>query len=385
MHGSSRLILGHFFVVVVSAVWICTSYISSFLVGGGDSHGVIHPFLLTWLATSLFTLYLPIMQISNLMLGSKSKNHPTSRRQQANTDLPMNAALWSMPLWFLAQLAFNMSLARTSVTSNTIISSTSSLFTYFLAMLFLKEPFSIIKLLAIFATIAGTALVTLSDAEVDPGAKANQSVLGDMLVVLSAAFYGAYTVLMRVKMGSGEESERLVPYFFGYVGLFCTIFLAPVVVLFLSTGQMSLATVSGSTWLVILLEGLLDYVLSDYLWARAVIILGPTVATIGMSIQIPMAAALDFILGRAKWLGSTKTLLMTIGGTTLILAGFCVINLPATMIEKKDKKRMANEEGGHLRAEGSEREHEALLGGLEGGSEAGEVELSTSQTPSEIE
>ena len=299
----------------------------------------------------------------------------------------MSAALWSMPLWFLAQLAFNMSLARTSVTSNTIISSTSSLFTYFLAMLFLNEPFSIVKLIAIFMTISGTALVTLSDAQVDPGAAAgaNRSVLGDLLVVLSAAFYGAYTVLMRVKMGSGEESEHLVPYFFGYVGLFSTVFLAPVVVLLLSTGQMSISNVSRSTWLVILLEGLLDYVLSDYLWARAVMILGPTIATLGMSIQIPLAAAVDFVLGQAKWLASTKTLLMTLGGTSLILAGFCIINLPESSFQKKDKRRDLTGEDSRSRIDGSEREQEALLGGLEGGSDAGEVQLSTSQTPSEIE
>ena len=185
-------------------------------------------------------------------------------------------------------------------------------------------------------------------------------------------------------MGSGEESERLVPYFFGYVGLFSTVFLAPVVVLLLSTGQMSISNVSRSTWVVILLEGLLDYVLSDYLWARAVMILGPTIATLGMSIQIPMAAAVDFVLGRAKWLGSTKTLLMTLGGTSLILAGFCIINLPASSFQKKDKRRDLTSDS-RSRIDGSEREQEALLGGLEGGSEAGEVELSTSQTPSEIE
>ena len=227
--------------------------------------------------------------------------------------------------------------------------------------------------------------MTLSDSEVDPGAGAgsNRSVLGDLLVVLSAAFYGAYTVLMRVRMGSGEESERLVPYFFGYVGLFSTIFLAPVVVLLLSTGQMSLSNVSRSTWLVILLEGLLDYVLSDYLWARAVMILGPTVATLGMSIQIPMAAAVDFVLGRAKWMRSTETLLMTLGGTALILSGFCVINLPDLSLEKRENRRdpIWDESRSHTDA----REHEALLGGLEGGSDTGEVELSTSQTPSERE
>ena len=107
-------------------------------------------------------------------------------------------------------------------------------------------------------------------------------------------------------------------------------------------------------------------------------ILGPTVATLGMSIQIPMAAGVDFILGRAKWLGSRKTTLMTLLGTFLILGGFCVINIPASASHKKDKKSSMRDID-----ESEPRENEALLSG---GIEASEVEMScSSKAPSEIE
>ncbi len=100
----------------------------------------------------------------------------------------------------------------------------------------------------------------------------------------------------------GEEAEDQVALFFGYLGLFNTVLLAPVVVLLLSMGVFSLSTIPREVYLVIILEGLLDYVLSDYLWARAVMILGPTVATLGLSVQIPMAAAADLAFGNAKWI-----------------------------------------------------------------------------------
>ncbi len=45
------------------------------------------------------------------------------------------------PLWYVAQLTFNLSLAHTSVTSNTVISSTSSLFTFLISMWLLSEAF----------------------------------------------------------------------------------------------------------------------------------------------------------------------------------------------------------------------------------------------------
>lgn len=59
------------------------------------------------------------------------------------------------PLWFAAQFTFNMSLAATSVTSNTILSSTSSLFTFGLSVLLLGEAFTLGKLVSIVACMAG--------------------------------------------------------------------------------------------------------------------------------------------------------------------------------------------------------------------------------------
>jgi solute carrier family 35 protein F5 len=61
-------------------------------------------------------------------------------------------------LWFVAQVLFNQSLKLTSVTSNTILSSTSSLFTFALSMIFLREPYSVAKLLSIAACIGGEAV-----------------------------------------------------------------------------------------------------------------------------------------------------------------------------------------------------------------------------------
>jgi drug/metabolite transporter (DMT)-like permease len=74
------------------------------------------------------------------------------------------------PLSFLAQYTFNISLALTNITSNTILSSTSSLFTFGLSVLLLHERFTARKLMCILACIAGTALVTLSDVEGTPAA-----------------------------------------------------------------------------------------------------------------------------------------------------------------------------------------------------------------------
>ena len=71
----------------------------------------------------------------------------------------------------------------------------------------------------------------------------------------------------------------------------------------------------------LVLSGLCDNVLSDYLWARSVLLTSPTVATIGMSITIPLAMASDAILNGARPDGTAIT------GALLVLLGFCMVNI----------------------------------------------------------
>jgi drug/metabolite transporter (DMT)-like permease len=71
----------------------------------------------------------------------------------------------------------------------------------------------------------------------------------------------------------------------------------------------------------------MDYVVADYAWARAVLLLGPTVATLGTSIQVPLATAADVVLGHPHWLDSWRAVGLTAAGTTLILGGVAGINL----------------------------------------------------------
>lgn len=69
--------------------------------------------------------------------------------------------------------------------------------------------------------------------------------------------------------------------------------------------------------------GLLDNVLSDYLWAKAVLLTTPTAATAGLNIQIPIAAVVDSLRGKIP---SPLSIL----GAAAVLVGFFGINEPAT-------------------------------------------------------
>ena len=79
------------------------------------------------------------------------------------------AALGIAPLWFAAQLAFNYSLLYTSVTSNSILSTSSAIFTFGLSVYLVNERYSKERVLAILVYMLGSALVTLADSAREAG------------------------------------------------------------------------------------------------------------------------------------------------------------------------------------------------------------------------
>ncbi len=54
---------------------------------------------------------------------------------------------------------------------------------------------------------------------------------------------------------------------------------------------------------------------------------GPTIATLGLSLQVPLAVALDVIFGSPAYMRSVLPAVLTAGGAVLVLGGFCGITL----------------------------------------------------------
>ncbi|CAM6084248.1 unnamed protein product [Calypogeia fissa] len=225
------------------------------------------------------------------------------------------------PFWFLAQFTFNLSLKYTTVTSNTILSTTSSMFTFLVSLQFLGERFTWTKLASVTLCMAGTIIVSLGDSRKGSDEKASRPLIGDIICLLSAMFYATYTALIRVKIPDedderGQVSTALV---FGYLGFFNALLLEPVGLLLNFTGIVSFPRLTPYQLGLIVGKGLFDNVLSDYLWARAVLLTTPTAATAGLTIQVPIAAVVDTIRGVIP----SK---MNVVGAVAVLIGFFGIN-----------------------------------------------------------
>ncbi|GAQ88047.1 hypothetical protein KFL_003960080 [Klebsormidium nitens] len=237
------------------------------------------------------------------------------------------------PLWFMGQYTFNLSLILTTVTSNTILSSCSSLFTFIISVVWLKEPFTFFKLAMIGCVMGGTALVSVADSAPDPQSRnrAPNPILGDALVLLSALLYATYTTMLRKELPderSEEEEGEAVPeqkvstaLVFGFVGLFGALLLWPILLGLHVTGVERVRKMGGRQFGLIIAKGLLDNVLSDYLWARAVVLTTPTAATVGLAFQTPIAIVADIFINR-----NSPSVLLLVGGA-LVTVGFFGINV----------------------------------------------------------
>lgn len=247
---------------------------------------------------------------------SKKKDTKQNTEKFTTYEIAKLASQFSI-LWYLANFCSNASLSYTSVGSSTLLTSTSSFFTLIVGSFFGVEKVSIKKIGALAVSILGIALInreeqisTSNSVEIPENGPGLQW-LGNVLALASALLYGIYTTLLKVRVGEDEERINMF-HFFGFVGIFNTVLLWPVIVLFDRLGIESFSLPPNShVWFIVLINAS-STVISDFCWAIAMLLTSPLVVTVGLSATIPMALAGDMILKShfGTWLYYVGALLM---------------------------------------------------------------------------
>lgn len=351
--------LGLIFIGLVALIWALSSVLVQYLY---TEQSFSSPFLLTYIGVSLFSLWIPFRQLvatlqkyfhhndhqgsdhyseyeipsavlpgdvheadlegeSDVIHTAIAGSNATTRRsalQVWDDQQHFRVACWIAPVWFLANWTYNASLAYTSITSSTVLASTGSLFTFLFALLTRDEGYSGYKLAGVLLGMLGSSVTALNDAKGQNAPTDGRSSLwGDLLGLISAVGYGAYAVQTRV-LCPHDESLYSMQLLLGYIGCLNMIILCPIALWEVyKSPDLSMIVVG-----YIVLKGLFDNVLSDWLWLRAVILTNATVATVGLGLTIPLAFISDVLLGKVGVMSANSVL-----GAFFVLVSFVLVNV----------------------------------------------------------
>ncbi|KAJ9452023.1 putative vacuolar membrane protein [Diplonema papillatum] len=139
---------------------------------------------------------------------------------------------------------------------------------------------------------------------------------GSLLALLSACCYAVYTVHIR----RAVPEEVIIPMLFGYVGLIVLVGGLPVLAALHAFGWETFEVPPGRVLLLLAINSAIGTNLSDVLWAKAVVLTSPLVATLALSLTIPFGLISDVIMSDVSY-----NLPYTCGAL-MILSGFVLVN-----------------------------------------------------------
>ncbi|CAD5206259.1 unnamed protein product [Bursaphelenchus okinawaensis] len=200
---------------------------------------------------------------------------------------PVKYTLYFAPLWFVSSVTYQASLLFSSVSSVNMISASSSLFVLLLGALFspyLEDRFSFMKFGLVILNLAGVAIVS----------QFSSVWTGTVLAVVSAFTYAIYLTVFTVISRKNDKIDMNL--LFGVIGVFSLIICTPLMFVVHVTGlEPQLPLPNAHEFTVVLLNGMIGSVLTDYLWLYATLMTNSLISSISLTLTIPMSLFADAI------------------------------------------------------------------------------------------
>lgn len=221
-------------------------------------------------------------------------------------------------LFFLGNCSYQLALSDTEAGVVNVLSASSCFFTLILGAVFPSTPAdkaTVTKFFSVAFTLVGVVLVSYSDLKLEEGPPR-----GALWALLGSLSYSSYIVFLRRKID--HEDKLDVPMFFGFVGLFSFVTLWP---LFLVLHYAEFETFQWPNkyqWLSMLLNGVVGTVLSELLWLFGCFYTSSLVATLAISLTIPLTMFADVLVKDVQY-----DELFYVGSVPMFLSFFIVATL----------------------------------------------------------
>lgn len=204
-------------------------------------------------------------------------------------------------VYFSYNLCILESLQFTSASNQTVIGTTSSIFTVFIGAYLKFDRFSLKKLFCVFASLLGVFLINYSESKKEAGLDDNifqprNPFLGNCFALVGAFMYATYLILMKMKCGMGDKTtnERQL---FGYVGVITILLGIPTlfIVDLFDIEKFEFPPPDKSTLIAICINGVFS-VISDYTSVLAMLLTSPLVVSLSLTTAIPITIFIDYIV-----------------------------------------------------------------------------------------
>ncbi|XP_022098441.1 solute carrier family 35 member F5-like [Acanthaster planci] len=219
-------------------------------------------------------------------------------------------------VWFLANFSYQEALNDTQMAIVNTLSSTSGVFTMILAAFFPSssgDKFTLTKLVSVLLTVGGIAMVSFTTTD-----QAQEEVKVGSLWALGGAFlYAVYLVMLKRRVENEDALD--IPMFFGFVGLFNFLLIWPGLIILHFSNWETLEMPSAKVVMYLALNGIVGTVISEFLWLWGCFLTSSLIATLALSLTIPISIFLDMYLS-----GVSFSLLFFVGAVPVFISFFVV-------------------------------------------------------------
>lgn len=250
----------------------------------------------------------------------------TLRKSPLTTGQHARIAVIFAALYLAGNIAMIYAFAKTTVFAASLMACTSSLWTLLFSRLARVGRVSAMKLGSVLITIMAVAYFNWNDwwaAE----KRAQMTLLGNALGVLSAVFYGAYSTYLKVA-SEGDESRLSYSLLFAFAGTYASLIVVPGCMLLHFLGFDRFELPSAYIAFLIVMNSLFGTVIPNYLWNAAFLFTSPLTVAIGLSFMTP----LSLFVG---WLQYGYVIqYYHVIATLMMMGGFLLVNMAEIYSEK---------------------------------------------------